>query len=239
MDAGRGPRRPARGGPPAVTQAAPDRRQFTSAEWRLVRRLTTPAVVQAYLNALPYNTEPPPNTPTLRTFRGVVRERTAHCLEAALFAAVLLEQHGFPPMVMSLESIDGLDHVIFVYRAGGRWGSVARSRDPGLHGRRPVFRSLREMALTYFDPYIDETGCLRAYGATDLRVLGRYNWRLSDGHVWKVERLLYDIPHTSITYSQARVDRLRRKYLAYKQAHDGRKPVYYDRSTWMAIPRSS
>ena len=180
--------------------------------------------------------KPPPDTPTLRTFRGVVREHTAHCLEAALFAAVVLEQHGYPPMVMSLESIDGLDHVIFVYRARGRWGSVARSRDPGLHGRRPVFRSLREMALTYFDPYIDETGCVRAYGATDLRVLGRYDWRLSAGHVWKVERLLYEIPHTSIAYSQARVDRLRRKYLAYKQAHNGRKPIYYDRSTWRPIP---
>ncbi len=221
-----------------MTGAAPDRRSFTAAEWRLIRRLTTPALVQAYLNSLPYNTEPPPDTPTLRTFRGVVREHKAHCLEATLFTAATLEQHGYPPTVMSLESIDGLDHVIFVYRARGRWGSVARSRDPGLHGRRPVFRSLREMALTYFEPYIDETGCVRAYGATDLRVLGGYDWRLSSGHVWKVERLLYDIPHTRIVYSQSRVDRLRRRYLAYKQAHDGKKPIYYDRSTWMPIPSS-
>ena len=67
-------------------------------------------------------------------------EQTAHCLEGALFAAVVLEQHGYPPLVLSFESIDELDHVIFVYRgADGRWGSVARSRDPGLHGRRPAF----------------------------------------------------------------------------------------------------
>jgi hypothetical protein len=99
---------------------------FTAAERRVIRRLTTPARVQAFLNALPYNTEPPPDPATLRTFRGVVRTHTAHCLEAALFTAVVMEQHGLPPLVMSLESIDGLDHVLFVYRRRGRWGSVAR-----------------------------------------------------------------------------------------------------------------
>src|SRR4051812_43678511 len=112
---------------------------FTSAERRLIGRLGTPDAVQRFLNRLPYNTEPPPGRALLRSFRGVVRHRTAHCLEAAITAAVILEQHGYPPLVMSLESIDKLDHVVFVYRARGRWGSIARSRDPGLHGRRPVF----------------------------------------------------------------------------------------------------
>ena len=113
---------------------------FTPAERRLIRRLSSPTLVQRYLNSLPYNTEPPPGGPTLRSFRGVVRTGTAHCLESALAAAVILEQHGYPPLVLSFESIDELDHVLFVYRENGRWGSVARSRDPGLHGRKPVFR---------------------------------------------------------------------------------------------------
>jgi hypothetical protein len=211
---------------------------FTARERRLITRLNTPARVQAYLNALPYNTEPPPDCPTLRTFRGVVARHTAHCLEAALTAAVILEQHGYPPLIMSMESIDALDHCIFVYQRRGRWGSVARSRDPGLHGRKPVFRSLRDLALSYFDPYIDRVGCIKAYGAVDLRVLGTYNWRVAEGHVWKVERLLYEIPHKPIRYSQARVDRLRRKYVAYLDAHENRKPVYYDRSRWTPIPKS-
>ena len=205
---------------------------FTARERRVIRRLRTPLQVQKFLDALPYNTEPPPDPPTLRTFRGVIRTGTAHCLEAALTAAVVLEQHGFPPLVMSLESIDGLDHVIFVYRSRGRWGSVARSRDPGLHGRKPVFRSLRDLALTYFDPFIDKTGCLRAYGAVDLRVLGKYDWRLSEGNVWKVSQLLYDIPHRRIRYSQPRVDRLRAKYFRFIEEHPGVKPRYYDRSAW-------
>ena len=209
---------------------------FLPNERRLIRRLTTPSRVQSFLNALPYNTEPPPDPATLRTFRGVVRTGTAHCLEAALFAAVVMEQHGLPPLVMSLESIDGLDHVIFIYQSRGKWGSVARSRDPGLHGRKPVFRSLREMALTYVDPYIDKTGCVKAYGSVDLRVLDPYDWRLSNGNVWKVERMLFEIPHRPIRVSPARVSRLRRRYFVYLDAHAGRKPVYYDRRTWTPIP---
>ena len=140
-----------------MTGGAPSPAAFTPRERRLIRRVRTPAAVQAYLNALPYNTEPPPDPATLRSFRGVVRHRTANCIEAAITAAVILEQHGYPPLVMSLESVDQLDHVIFIYQVRGRWGAVARSRDPGLHGRRPVFRSVRALALTYVDPYVDLT----------------------------------------------------------------------------------
>jgi len=220
----------------AASAEAPPLSAFTAAERRLIARLRTPAAVQRFLNALPYNTEPPPDPATLRSFRGVVRHHTANCLESALSAATILEQHGYPPTVMSLESIDGLDHVLFVYQARGRWGSVARSRDPGLHGRRPVFRTLREMAITYFEPYVDTTGCLKAYGAVDLRVLGRYDWRLSPGNVWKVERMLFEIPHRPIRSSPARVARLRARYYAFIAAHPGRKPVYYDRRTWTPLP---
>jgi hypothetical protein len=192
--------------------------------------------VQRFLNQLPYNTEPPPGRATLRSLRGVVRTQTAHCLEAALAAAVILEQHGYPPLVMSLESIDHLDHVLFVYRQRGRWGSVARSRDPGLHGRRPVFRRPRDLALSYFEPYVDFTGCVKAYAVVDLRRLGTYDWRLSERNIWKVERLLLDEPHRPIRYSQSRVDRLRAKYFRFRREHGGRKPVYYDTTAWTPIP---
>jgi hypothetical protein len=133
---------------------------LTAGERSLLRRLCTPEAVQAWLNALDYNVER--GAETLRTFRGVVRTETAHCLEAALFAAVVLEQHGYPPFVMSLESQDNLDHVIFVYRTNGHWGSVARSRDPGLHGRKAVFPTIRGLAYSYVEPYIDYTGRVAA-----------------------------------------------------------------------------
>ena len=211
---------------------------FTPAERRIIGRLRTPSAVQRFLNALPYNTEPAPGRATLRSFRGVVRHHTAHCLEAALAAAVILEAHGYPPRVLSFESIDALDHVLYVYQAGGRWGSIARSRDPGLHGRKPVFRTPRELALSYVDPYVDKTGRITGYAVVDLSVLGEYDWRLSDRNVWKVERVLLDWPHRPIRSSDARIDRLRKKYFAFVEANPGEKPTYYrGRERWSELPR--
>jgi hypothetical protein len=210
---------------------------FTPAERRLIRRLGTPLSVQHFLNALPYNMEPPPGRATLRSFRGVVRRRTAHCLEAALAAAVILEAHGYPPLVLSFESIDALDHVIFVYRRNGRWGSVARSRDPGLHGRRAVFSTPRALALSYVDPYVDFTGRITGYAVVDLRILGDYDWRLSERNVWKVERMLLEYPHRPIVSSDTRIDRLRRRYVDHMRRTGNQKPVYYrGRERWTPIP---
>jgi hypothetical protein len=214
----------------------PDRDAFTVRERRLIARLRTPSAVQRYLNRLPYNSEPAPKGATLRSFRGVVRAGCAHCLEAALFAAVVLEQHGYPPLVLSFESIDQLDHVIFVYRHHGKWGSVARSRDPGLHGRRPVFATARALALSYVDPYVDFTGRVTAYAVVDLRVLDPYDWRLAETNVWKAERMLLEYPHRKIETSDRRYKQLRRRYRAFRAAF-GRKPIYYrGREKWTALP---
>jgi hypothetical protein len=210
---------------------------FSARERRLIARLKTPAAVQRYLNALPYNQEPHGRA-TLRSFRGVVREGCAHCLEAALFAAVVLEQHGYPPLVLSFESIDQLDHVIFVYQHRGRWGSIARSRDPGLHGRKPVFATPRALALSYADPYIDFTGRITGYAVVNLAdSMDGYEWRAAGTNVWKVERVLLDYPHRSIASSDRRVDALRARYRAFR-ARYGRKPLYYSgRDRWTPLPR--
>jgi hypothetical protein len=208
---------------------------FTAAEQRVIRRLKTPAAVQHFLNELPYNKEL--SGETLRSFRGVIRHGTAHCLEAALSAAVILEQHGYPPLVLSFESIDHLDHVIFVYRTATGWGSVARSRDPGLHGRRPVFTTPRNLALSYVDPYVDFTGRVTAYAVVDLRVMGTYDWRLADVNVWKVERMLLDWPHRKIRTSNRRFARWRARYRAFRKQFPDRKPIFYPRrDRWMALP---
>ena len=208
---------------------------LTRAERRLVARLRTPAEVQAWLNRLPYNNEA--SGETLRSFRGVVHAGTAHCLEAALSAAVLLEQHRYPPLVLSFESIDLLDHVIFVYRAKTGWGSVARSRDPGLHGRRPLFATPRALALSYLEPYIDLTGRIKAYAVVDLRVMGAYNWRLSTKNVWRVEQMLLDWPHRRIVSSDRKAEAMRRRYRTFREAY-GYKPwkYYRGRERWTALP---
>jgi len=216
----------------------PDSRitSFSPRERRLIGRLTTPEAVQGFLNRLPYNQEPHGRA-TLRSFRGVVRHGCAHCLEAALFAAVVLEQHGYPPLVLSFESVDELDHVLFVFRRRGRWGSIARSRDPGLHGRKPVFATPRALALSYFDPYIDNTGRVIGYAVVDVAAaMDDYDWRLACTNVWKVERMLLVHPHRAIRSSDRRVDALRERYRRFRAAH-GRKPIYYSRrDRWTELP---
>ena len=210
---------------------------FTPRERRLLARLRTPAAVQAYLNALPYNQEPGGRA-TLRSFRGVVREGCAHCLEAALFATVVLESHGYPPLLLSFESTDELDHVIFVYRHKGRWGSIARSRDPGLHGRKPVFATPKALARSYMDPYVDFTGRVTGYVVVNIGALmGGYDWRFTDRNVWKVERVLLDHPHRTLRSSDGRVDRLRARYRAFRAEFPGRKPTFYrGRGRWTPLP---
>ena len=191
--------------------------------------------MQRWLNALPYNNEA--RGETLRSFRGVVAHGTAHCLEAALSAAVIMEQHRRPPLVLSFESVDLLDHVIFVYRTASGWGSVARSRDPGLHGRRPCYATPRALAQSYFESYIDHTGGIKAYAVVDLRVLGRYDWRLASTNVWKVERLLLDWPHRRIESSD-RLFRIRHKRYKEFIRENGYKPWKYfrGRERWTELP---
>ncbi|MGB8507625.1 MAG: hypothetical protein WCD76_04405 [Pyrinomonadaceae bacterium] len=211
---------------------APGREHFTKREWEIVRSHNTPTRVQRYLSALDYNREQ--EGETLRTFREVVRRGAAHCLEAALTAAVMLEQHGHPPLLLSLASQDLLDHVLFVFKRGGLWGAVARSRDLGLHGRRPVFRTLRQLVWSYFDPYVDGSGRIVGYGLADLRDLSPYDWRFSAKNVWKVERHLQELPHLSLRSSDRRYQKLLARYAEFRRLHPTEQAAYYDnRDTWM------
>lgn len=210
----------------------PDKQVFTPTEWQLIQTHRTPTQVQRYLTALPYNWEQ--GGATLRSFRSALKKGKGHCLEAALMAAVILEQHGYPPLLVSLESWDKLDHVIFVFQKNGLWGSIARSRDLGLHGRRPVFRTLRQLAWSYFDTYVDLSGRIVGYGLGDLYELGNYDWRLSSRNVWKVENYLREIPHRAIRSSDRRYARLHERYKQFKEKYPDQQAAYYDnRDQWM------
>jgi hypothetical protein len=210
----------------------PDKGSFTAPEWRLIKRLNTPAKVQRYFKSMPYNWER--DGGTMRSFREVLKRNEAHCLEAAVGAAVILEQHGYPPLLMDLESVDFLDHVIFVFRENGAWGSIGRSRDIGLHGRKPVYRSLRDLVWSYFDPYVDFSGRLKGYGLTSLYDLGNYDWRFSSRNMTKIEDHLRSIPHKPLRSSNARYKQLLTRYHAYKKRYPDRSPSYYDsRGKWM------
>jgi len=210
----------------------PTKKDFTSREWRIIQSHKTPERVQQYLKTIPYNREL--SGGTCYSFRRVVRENRAHCLEGALAAATILEQHGYPPVLMSIESQDYLDHVLLVFKRKGRLGSVARSRDLGLHGRKPVFRSLRDLVLSYFEPYIDKTGRITGYAVASLYELGNYDWRFSMRNVRKVERHLQDIAHSQIHSSDARYNAVHRRFLDFHRRHPNRSPDYFEnRPQWL------
>ncbi|HEX8651623.1 MAG TPA: hypothetical protein VF708_12350 [Pyrinomonadaceae bacterium] len=210
----------------------PGKEAFTNREWDVIQSYRTPEQVQRYLRRVSYNRER--EGATLRSFRGVIRHGEAHCLEAALTAAVIMEQHNYPPLLMSLESQDKLDHVVFIFQRKGLWGAVGRSRDLGLHGRKPVFRSLRQLAWSYFDTYVDYTGRITGYGAANLHDLGNYDWRFSLRNVWKVERYLCEIPHTELVSSDRRYKRLLARYHQFRSRYPDRHLTdYASRHQWM------
>jgi hypothetical protein len=210
----------------------PDKSHFTKREWKLIDRLNTPAKVQRYLTLMPYNWEREGGT--MRSFREMVNHNEVHCLEAAVSAAVILEQHGYPPLLLDLESQDLLDHVLFVFQVKGRWGSIARSRDIGLHGRKPVFRSVRDLVWSYFDPYVDFSGRIKAYGVTSLYDLGNYDWRFSPRKMTKIEDHLRALPHKKLRSSDKRYQKLLARYHQYKERYPDRSPSYYEgRRVWM------
>ena len=211
---------------------APGRKVFRPEEWAIVRRCRTPKQVQEYLRRLPYNWEK--QGETLRTFRGVVKHGSAHCLEGALSAATIMEQHGYPPLLLDLESQDQLDHVLFLFKKDGRWGTVARSRDAGLHGRKPVFRTLRDLVMSYVDPYVDGSGRITGYGVADLRTLVKCDWRLAAKNVKEVERALIKMPHKPIRTSNRRYQAILRQFRAFRKKYPDKPATFYsNRHVWL------
>lgn len=217
------------------TEGIPPQSAFTRKEWAIIQAHRTPRRVQNFLDNLPYNWEK--HKETLRSFRGVIARGTAHCLEAAITAAVILEQHGHPPLLLSLESTDKLDHVLYLFKQNGRWGAIGRSREAGLQGRKPVFRSVRDLVMTYVEPYVDYTGHLCGYGVGTLWDLGGYDWRFSPKNVWQVEQYLLKMPHKKYRMSALRYRQAQRRFMAFRAA-DPKAPVNYysSRPTWMGNP---
>jgi hypothetical protein len=210
----------------------PPKSAFNRREWQIIQEHRTPALVQRFLSNLPYNREIGANT--CLSFRSAILLNRAHCLEGALIAAAILEQHSFPPLLVSIESQDKLDHVLFLYKKGDRYGSVARSRDIGLHGRKPVFRTVRDLVMSYYDPYIDRTGRITGYAVASLYDIGSYDWRFSSRNVWKVERHLQEIPHKTIRASDARYMKWYSRYKEFKKRAPEGSPDYFPtRNLWM------
>jgi len=187
---------------------------FTAAERRIFRRLTTPARIQRFLDTeIGYNLEP--RGDTCYSPRMVLRERIAHCMEGAMFAAAALREIGYPPLLVDLEAVRDTDHVLAVYRVDGHWGAVAKSDYSGLRSREPVYRSLREMVMSYFEHFFNPAGekTLRAFSRpVNLRRFHRIEWETREGDVWEIPNHLCDIPHIAL------IDRTMERRLARMDA---------------------
>ena len=173
--------------------------ELTRAEVALLRRLSTPDKVQRYLDDLTYNLEK--GGDTVRSPRRVMRDRTAHCAEGAFFAAAAFRLNGRPPLIVDLEADNDDDHVLAVYRERGLWGSVAISKFSGLRFRAPVYRTIRELVISYFEDYFNWDGdrTLRAYSRPlSLARFDRINWMTAEEDLWPVVEWLSVAHHTPL-----------------------------------------
>jgi len=160
---------------------------------RTLRALNTPARIQKFIDELTYDYSDSARSPS-----SVLRERRGHCMEGALVAAAALRVNGHPPLLMDLEAVHDDDHVIALYRERGLWGGIAKSNFAGLRFRSPVYRTLRELALSYFEHYYNLRGerTLRNYShAVNLAPLDRCHWMTSEEDVWCVPERLIEAKH--------------------------------------------
>ncbi|UCD23190.1 MAG: hypothetical protein JSW51_09015 [Gemmatimonadota bacterium] len=149
-------------------------------------------------------------------------------------AATIMEQHRYPPLLLDMESQDMLDHVVFAFTINGRWGAVGGSRDVGLWGRKPVFRSAKALAMSYYEPYIDLNARILTFAIVDLRDLDPYDWRFAEHNVWKVERFLTGHPHSPLLTDDRRYIRLREQYRRFLENHSPHDtPFKRGRKNWM------
>ena len=183
---------------------------FDRNEASVLRALKTPEKIQQFLDTkILYNKEP--DGPTCRSPRRVLRDGVAHCIEGALLAAAGLRLHGHPPLILDLEAVRDDDHIVALFKENGCWGAVAKSNYSGLRFREPVYRSLRELVMSYFELYFNLDGekSLRTYSRpVNMARFDRIRWMTAEKDLWEVGDYLCAIPHTPVMTS-AMVRRLR------------------------------
>ena len=210
-----------------MSGAARSRRRFarrddlglTRAEFAVLRRLSTPKKIQDFVFSLPANFEV--GGQTCLSVREVLRQRRAHCIEGALLAACALWVHGEPPLLLDMSATQDYDHVVALFRRGGCWGAISKTNPPVLRWRDPVYRSLRELALSYFHEYANKRGqkTLRSYSRPfDLRRVDPALWVTNRKNCWHIGELLDELPHFALI-AQRQVKLLRRRDAIERKAN--------------------
>ena len=174
---------------------------LSKTERTLMAKLNSPSGIQAFLDGFAYSTEEVYRCP-LR----VLRERIAHCFDGALFAAAALRRIGFPPLLLEMLPNDrDDDHMLAPYKMNGHWGAVAKSNFVGLRFREAIYRTLRELVLSYFEQYynVEREKTLRGYTAPlNLKAFDRFNWMVSDEPLEQIATRLGEIRKISVVAPQ-------------------------------------
>jgi hypothetical protein len=171
----------------------PDQFGFTGRELRKLRSLKDPYGIQRFLDAMPYHLADTAWSP-----RVVLRENASHCFEGATLAAAALRVNGYPALILDLEAEADTDHVIAIYRQKGHWGAIAKSNYTGCRYREPVYRTLRELALSYFDVYFNlrRERSLRTFSdPVKMTRFDHLNWMTTEKPLWFVAEYLFTIRH--------------------------------------------
>ncbi len=169
---------------------------FTPAELRKLHSLKNPYGIQRYLDDMPYHLADTSFSP-----RQVLRENTSHCFEGAMLAAAALRANGYPALVLDLEAEHDTDHVIAIYKERGHWGAIAKSNYTGCRYREPVYRTLRELALSYFEVYFNlrRERTLRSFSRpVNLKRFDSKKWMTTEEPLWFIAEYLFTIRHTPL-----------------------------------------
>jgi len=169
---------------------------FTPAELRKLRSLKDPDGIQRFLDDMPYHLANTAWSP-----RRVLRENTSHCLEGAIFAAAALRVNGYPPLLLDFEADHDTDHVLAIYKVRGHWGALAKSNYTNCRFREPVYRSLRELAMSYFQTYFNmrRQRSMRTFSRpVNLKRFDDQQWMTTEKPVWFIVYHLLEISHTKL-----------------------------------------
>ena len=172
---------------------------FTPKEKSLIKKLDTPAKVQDFLNKIPFNFET--RGETLRGPLFTLRHWDAHCFEGALLGAYILSRHGFKPYLLHLKAEkEDYDHVIVPFKSGKFWGALSKTNHAVLRYREPVYKNIRELALSYFHEYFLNNGrkTLRQYSALFNLSILKKNWEVAEGNLWYIDKKLDKVKHYDI-----------------------------------------
>lgn len=176
---------------------------LTRAEYAVLRRLDTPQKIQAFLYTLGQNFEL--DGETCRSVREVLRTRRAHCIEGAMLAACAMWVHGKPPLLLDMRAVRDFDHVVALFKHHGCWGAMSKTNGIFLRWRDPVYRNLRELAMSYFHEYTNRRDhkTLREFSLPyDLRRIDPRVWVTADKQAWVVAEELDRLRHFKLMGSR-------------------------------------